>query len=352
MSHRTIQLSFFIIAGLILVGLIFFIFKPFLAVIFLSAVLAITFHPLYLYFLGRFVGRKNLSAMLTVLAIVLFIVIPVTFLSAGILREAVDLYNKLAFEGGSAGIASFFQTILLKIESVLPQENVGTTVDVDQYSRSLLSWIIGQTDNVLAVIFGGLFKFILMLLTIYYMLIQGEKIKRIILRWSPLPDDYDQEFISTLRRSVDAVIRGRILVSIGQGVMVGLGFAIFGVGSPVLWGFVGAILSLVPIVGTAIVSVPAIAYLFFVGDIGSGIGLLLWSALCVGFIDNILSFIFFKDRIRVHPLLVLFSILGGVELFGVIGFLVGPVVVSALVALAKIYPFVVPFQNSLKSEAE
>ncbi len=352
MSHRTIQLSFFLVTALILAVMIFFILKPFLAVIFLSSVLAITFYPLYLRLLKKFKDRKGLASMLTVVAIVLFIIIPVTLLSAAILQESVDLYNKLAFEGGSAGLATLVQNVLLKAENAFPIKNVGEAFNVEQYTRSLLNWIIGQTDNVLAVIFGGLFKFILMLLTIFYMLVNGERIKKIILKWSPLPDSYDTEFIATLSRSVDAVIRGRILVSIGQGAMMGIGFAIFGVDSPVLWGFVGAILSLVPIVGTSILSVPAVAYLFFIGDIGSAIGLLIWSALCVGLIDNFLSFIFFKDRIRVHPLLVLFSILGGVEVFGVIGFLVGPVVVSAFVALAKIYPFIVPTQKQIQSEIE
>ncbi len=290
--------------------------------------------------------------MITVLAIVLFIVIPITLLSAALLQESVDLYNKLAFENGSVGIAGLAENVISKIDASFPIKNVGGSINAEQYTRSLLDWVIGQTDNVLAVIFGGLFKFILALLTIFYMLIHAEKIKKVFLKWSPLPDKYDSEFISTLRESVDAVIRGRILVSIGQGALLGVGFAIFGVGSPILWGFVGAILSLVPIVGTSILSVPAVAYLFFVGNVGSAIGLLIWSALCVGLIDNVLSFIFLKDRIRVHPLLVLFSILGGVELFGVIGFLVGPVVVSAFVALAKIYPFIVPAYGRSQSEVE
>lgn len=352
MSHHTIQLSFFIGVAVILIGLIFFVMKPFLSVIFLASVLAITFYPFYKYFLSKFGGHESLASMLTVVAVVFLIVVPVTLISAGILREAVDLYNKLIFENGSAGLISLIEDVLVKMELAFPIDNINGTINLEQYTRSALSWIIGQTDNVLAVVFGGMFKFILMLLTIYYMLINGEKISNLILRWSPLPDNYDVDFIRTLRYSIDAVIKGRLFVSIGQGALLGVGFAIFGVGSPVLWGFVGAVLSLVPIVGTSIVSIPAIAYLFFIGNTPGAIGLIIWSALLVGLMDNVLEFIFFKNRIKIHPLIIIFSIIGGVEFFGVIGFLVGPVVVSAFVALSKIYPFIVPFQNKLKSEGE
>lgn len=353
MSHRTIQLSFFIITGLILVGLIFFIFKPFLAVIFLSAVLAITFHPLYLYLLSKLKGRKNLASILTVCSMILFVMLPLAFLSATILQEAIDLYNKLTLgQGLESQISSSIQNFFDGMEKILSIERLGVDIELENHTRSVLNWVIGQADNVLRVIFDGIFKLILMLIAIHYLLLNGEKIKKIIIKWSPLPDNYDNEFINTLKSSVEAVIRGRMFVAIAQGLMLWLGFTIFGVANPVFWSAVGAIFSLVPIVGTAMVSVPAIAYLFFAGETGNAFGLLIWSAVCVGLLDDVLSFLFLKGRIRVHPLLVLFSILGGVELFGVIGFLVGPVVVSALVALAKIYPFVVPFQKSLKSEAE
>ncbi len=346
MSHRTIQLSFFGLASILLFVLLFFIFKPYIGVIFLSAVLAVTFYPMFEKLKLKLRGKSSLAAIITVLAIVLFIVVPLSILSTSLLMEAIDLYNKLAFGDESVQLISVVNEIMIKIDSLLPSSQLSQSVSADEYIRSTLNWIIGHTDSFLALVFGSLFKFILMLLSCFYLLINGNKIKEILIKWSPLPDKYDEEFVNTLRSSIDAVLRGRILVSIAQGLILGIGFALFGVGNPVLWGFVGAITSLVPIVGTSIVTIPAIAYLLFVGHIGSAIGLLIWSAICVGFVDNVLSFIFFRGRINVHPLIILFSILGGVEFFGVIGFLVGPVVVSAFVALTKIYPFIIPTQRS------
>jgi predicted PurR-regulated permease PerM len=136
------------------------------------------------------------------------------------------------------------------------------------------------------------------------------------------------------------------LVSIVQGIFIGIGFAIFGIGSPVLWGLVGGIASLIPVLGTSIIIVPAVAYLFLTNNIIAGLGLLVWGAIIAGLTDNFISAVFFKDKIRAHPLIVLFSILGGVEVFGAIGLLVGPVVVGIFMALFQIYPFIISYKKS------
>lgn len=345
MSKRAIQISFFSIVCLFLLVLLYLIFKPFWGVIFLSAVLSISFYPFFEYLKRKWGGRSGLASIGTVLAIVIFIVVPIVFLSTSLLKEAVDLYNHLAFDGASVQFVSLANDTISKVEASIPFAGSIGEVKVEDQARAVLGWIIGHSDSLFILVFGSIFKFVLMLLSIFYLLIHGESIKKILISWSPLPDKHDEEFIDTLKGAVDAVLRGRLLVSIGQGFMIGLGFAIFGVGNPVLWGFVGAVVSLVPIVGTAIISIPAIAFLLLTGHTGAAIGLIIWSAVVVGFVDNALSFFFFRGRIQVHPLIVLFSILGGVELFGVIGFLVGPVLVSAFVALAKIYPFIIPQES-------
>ena len=160
-----------------------------------------------------------------------------------------------------------------------------------------------------------------------------------------MPDVYDEEVLETLRASVDAVLRGRFLIAVAQGVFLSLGFVIFGVGSPILWGFVGCIASLIPALGTSIITVPASIYLFINGNIGAGIGVLVWGALAVGFIDDTLSFFILKRKIKIHPLIILFSILGGVQFFGPIGFIAGPVLASAFFSILKIYPFIISYRS-------
>jgi len=352
MSKKTIQLSFFALFTAGLCVFLFLIFKPYLGVIFISGVFAITFYPLYTKLVLKFNGRENLASLVVTLLILFFIIVPIIILSALLLKEAVDLYNAIAFGGGSSGLIAQVDLLLKKISEFFPSGVIDSQINLGLYARSVLDWIISHFDSIFAAVFGSILNFILMLISLYYLFIYGDRLTKGLTIWSPLPDEYDNEFIQTLKSSIDVVLRGRIFISIIQGFFIGIGFAFFGVGSPVLWGFVGGIASLVPLLGTSVVTIPAVVYLFLSGHIGAGIGLLIWGAVAVGLIDNVISVIFLKGKIKVHPLIILFSILGGVEIFGAIGFLVGPVVVSSFIALMKIYPFVMSYKEESTNELD
>lgn len=347
MSQKNIQLSFFIILTVGLFAVSFFIFKPYLGIIFISAVLTLIFHPLYEKFLVWFGNRKSLSASATLVVIVFAIILPVIFLSTIIFSEAVDLYNSLIMGGGFDKIVTTIDSLHSSISNNLFKDGSSLGLNLNNYLEKTLSWIIGNFNSIFSVVFQGFLGFILILITIYYLLINGRNIKKNIVNWSPLPDTHDEELLKTLKSSVDAVIRGRFLVSIAQGFFLCIGFIIFGVPHPVLWGFVGAIASLVPILGTSLVTIPAVGYMFLVGNFGAGIGLIIWGALAVGLIDDVLSFLILKRGIKIHPLFVLFSIFGGIQLFGIIGFLAGPVIVSAFLSILKIYPFIMHKQDAV-----
>ncbi len=345
MSRKNIQLSFFAVFTIGTFVLLFFILKPYLGVIFMAGIFAVTFYPLYEKLIDKFRGSKNLAAFSTTLIILIFVIIPVIIMSAFLLKEAVGLYNVIAFGNSSQSFIFRVNNLIHQFASLFPSGVFSSQIDLSLYARNVLNWIINHFDSIFMAVFGGILNFLMMLISLHYFFIFGRKIKKGLIAWSPLPDQYDEEFIQTLRASVDAVLRGRALVAVIQGVFIGIGFVIFGVGSPVLWGFVGGIASLVPILGTSVITLPAVAYLFLSHQIGAGIGLLVWAALAVGLVDNFVSVIFLRDKIKVHPLIILFSILGGVEVFGAIGFLVGPVVVSAAVALMKIYPLIIFYKN-------
>jgi predicted PurR-regulated permease PerM len=345
MSQKAIQISFFAVFTAVICVLLFYVMRPFLVVIFLSGTIVVVFYPLYKRLLFQFKERKNLASFVTTFLILIFIIVPVIVFSVLLLKEAIGLYNFISLGGGSQDFIARANILVNKLDVLFPSGVISFPISLEVYVRDVLNWIIGRFDSIFVIVFGGILNFILMLLSVYYLFIFGDKIKTGLKVWSPLPDKFDEEFIQTMRLSIDAVLRGRILVAVTQGAFIGIGFAIFGIGSPVLWGFVGAISSLVPVLGSSVVVVPAIAYLFVTGHVGSGLGLLVWGALVVGLIDNVLSIMFFKDKIKVHPLVVLFSILGGIEVFGAIGFLVGPVIVSAFLALMKIYPFIMSYKN-------
>jgi predicted PurR-regulated permease PerM len=344
MSERNTQFYFFAFATLSLFVVSFLVLKPYLGIIFISCVFAATFYPLYQKILSKIPERKSVSALLVIVIIVFAIILPVIFISAGIFSEAVGLYNSIAFGGGAQKAIVYLESLYFKLGSV---SFGGTPIDlnIEDYFRDTLVWIIGHFDSVFAVVFKGLLGFILMLVSTYYFLINGEEIRRNIVKWSPLPDGYDEEVLVTLRSSVDAILKGRFVVAVAQGVFMSIGFVIFGIGNPLLWGFIASIASLIPALGTSLITVPASIYLFLTGNIGAGIGLIVWGALAVGLIDDLLSFLILKRKIKIPPLLILFSILGGVQFFGPIGFLAGPVLVSTFLSMMKIYPRIMDLKN-------
>lgn len=346
MDKKTTQIIFFVILLVFLLVLSFFIFKPYLGIIFLSSVFAVAFYPLYEKILMKWPNRgRTFASAITTSLFVLCIIVPIIFLSKSLLSETVNLYNSIILDSDSIHLITRLNVSINKLLESLPL-GLNQSISVQNYAQSALNWIIKHFNSIFSAIFDGLFKFVLMLLTFYYFLINGQKIKNAILDFSPLADSYDEDFIKTLRFSVDTVLRGRILISVAQGFFLGLGFVVFGIENPILWGFVGSIASLIPLLGTSIITIFASAYLFLSGNVIQGIGMVVWGAVCVGLVDNVLSFFFFKNKIDVHPLVVLFSIIGGIELFGMIGFLVGPIVISALMILFRLHPLIFSTKNN------
>jgi predicted PurR-regulated permease PerM len=131
---------------------------------------------------------------------------------------------------------------------------------------------------------------------------------------------------------------GTLFIALIQGLLAGVGFWIFGLPQPALWGTLTIITALVPVVGTALIWLPASIYLFSTGVTGMALGLFLWGAILVGSIDNFLRPKLIERYMKVHPFFILISVLGGLSLFGPLGFLLGPLVLSLILALLEIYP--------------
>ena len=176
-----------------------------------------------------------------------------------------------------------------------------------------------------------------MLLIIFYVLKDGMRWKKALVLFSPLEDKNDEKIIARLSLAVNAVIKGYFFIAIVQGVLLGIGFWIFGIPHGALWGTVAAVASLIPTIGTAFISVPAIIFLYFTGDTYSALGLLIWAVIIVGMIDNFLSPLVVGTKINISPLIIMFSVLGGISFLGPVGILIGPLCVSLLYTLISIY---------------
>mgnify|MGYP001572074651 FL=1 len=180
----------------------------------------------------------------------------------------------------------------------------------------------------------GIFIF---LVALYYLFKDGDKLKTAVVSLSPLQDIHDETIFNKLEVTINSVIRGSLAIALIQGILTAIGFAIFGVPNATLWGSVAAIAALVPGIGTALVLLPAILYLYLSGETLSAVGLLLWGMTAVGLVDNFLGPKLVERGMQLHPFLILLSILGGISFFGPLGFLLGPLILGLLFALLEVY---------------
>ena len=339
MNYQKLQAYFFVILLAAVAVVNGFVFLPYLSAIALAAVFAIVFRPVFEK-LRKFLGDKGaFSAFITTLIVIIAIIVPLIAIGFLVFEEAGNLYTRLLYNGGTSVFAKNIQGFL---KSSFPSLNI----NIWQYAQEGLKWFLSSAGAVFSSITSGIITLLISFLAMYYFLKDGEEIKKYLVSISPLSDTDDKLVWEKLRVAVNSVIGGSLITAVLQGILAGIGFSFFGIPSPAFWGALTVFTALIPSVGTSLVVGPAIVYLFLSGDYANGIGLLIWGAIIVGLIDNLLAPKLMERKMEIHPLLILFSVLGGLSLFGVMGFVIGPLLISLLVALMNIY------QNEFKDYFE
>lgn len=333
MDQNILQKYFFMAALFLVSVLIFFIFLPFMEVLVLSTIFAIVLHPLYKKIYKFLNGREGISAFLVVLLFALVIMVPVSFLATQILNESTDLYSQLTNQTE----LDYIQKITTVIERPVQNFYPSFSIDLNEYVGIGADLIIGHLSTILYSLFNVVTGIILMFISLYFFLRDGSKFKNILISLSPMDNKYDEHIFSKIKQTVLSTVKGVIMIALIQGLLAGIGMKIFGVPNAALWGSVSAVASLVPGLGTAIIFIPAVAYMFIIGNTPFAIGLMLWGILIVGLVDNFLGPYLYSKGTKTHQLIMLFAVLGGLSLFGPIGFIFGPIVVALFFSLIEIY---------------
>lgn len=331
-NKNKVEIAFFGLLFGVVMTLMFFVFKPFFTALFLAATFSIVLFPLYKNILTALGGREVISSLLTILIGLVFVMIPVAFLGQEAFEQAHGLYTKLATNDVSE-LAYLTEVIEEPVREFIPE----FTLNIDQY----VEYILGlATDNFKDVLFGTLAVIgdvFLIILSMFFFLKDGERLLGRLVTLSPLHDSYDTELLAKITSTIGTVVKGTLLIALVQGFLAGLGLFIFGVPNAALWGALAALCAFVPGLGTALVVVPSVIYLFIIGNIPFAIGLSAWGMVLVGMIDNVLGPYVYKKGTRLHPLVVLLSVIGGISFFGPEGLLLGPVIASLCIALVHIY---------------
>lgn len=337
MKNNHLQHYFFLGVLLLNVVVAYYIYHPFLGALVVGVTFAVIFYPLYRLLTRLVWGQEIVAALLTTLAVLIIVFTPLIFFGFQIFSEAHNFYVET-----NSGDRSLTQLITDISEERLNDLFPRLTLNVSEYVRQLVEWLLqhlGPVFSSLAQLFLSIF---LSLLTLYYALKDGHRLLRAIIHLSPLSDTYDREIVERLHTAVTSVIQGSLVIAILQGLATGIGFKIFGVPNPALWGSLAVVAALIPNVGTGLILVPGILYVFLTGNVPQAIGLAIWGATGVGLIDNLLGPKLIQRGLRIHPFLILLAVIGGIGFFGPIGFLVGPLVLSLLFALLDIYPLLFP----------
>ena len=345
MKHDTFKASFFIIVLVGALYLLYMVYTPFLSAIFLAAVTVIVFYPVNRFFRSLFNDKKSLSALVSTIVTVLVICVPLFFLSGIVLNQAYSGYVSITQHGGEAfnSLGDFVGKVDSFVNRFVPPEffNLDSYLNPKILVAKGLSFLATNIDSLFSGVFKGVLNIFIFVLGVFYLFRDGNQLKEVLIKISPLNDKYDSEIGFTLGKAINSVIKGYLVVALIQGLVAGIGYTVFGVPTPAVWGFVAGLAALVPTLGTSLVNGPAVAYLMLTGHIWTGVGLLLWAVLVVGLIDNFLGPMFINRGIKIHQFLILLAVLGGLAFFGPIGFIAGPVLLSLVFALVHLYPTII-----------
>ena len=310
----------------------YLIANPFRGPIFLAIMIAIVFHPLHVR-IQQHIKGKNAAALISTTLVVVVVMTLTTALGLVVLKEIrglSDLLNEKSAEQG--GWNPFVMHLVDRFLGWAGQYVDVSTLDVrgalvrrlDQISHFLISWGAQAVSDIVSFFTATVVAFF----TLFFLFRDGRPVLARAAEALPLNAGQVERLFTRVSESIVANVHGCLAVGAAQGTLLSLGFWALGVPSPVVWGLVTALCSLIPIVGTTAVWGPAAVIFFITGHPWKGVILLAWGAAVVGQIDNVVRPYVISGRAKMHPLLVFFALLGGVKAFGVLGLFIGPVVVS------------------------
>jgi predicted PurR-regulated permease PerM len=313
--------------------MVWLIVAPFFSALALAVIIVIICYPLYERIL-RVTPRQNstLASLATTLIVVLVVVLPLVLISSTLVREAVTFYQSIG-DGQELAIERYISTAEQLVQRYIPEFEINVTEQL----RESAGWLTRNLGAIFAGTLSTLFVFLIALIGSFYFFRDGKEFLKLMIKASPLPEREDAIIFARLTQAVRSVVTGTVLIALLQGTLAAIGFTIFGVPQAVLWGSMAAIGALIPGIGTMVITVPAVAYLFITGSPGAGVGLLLWGATVVGTIDNFLGPYLMSRGSKLHPFMTLISALGGIALFGPIGFIIGPVFMTLFMVLLELY---------------
>jgi predicted PurR-regulated permease PerM len=343
MNHPELQAKTFIIL-LALVTIAFgWILMPFFGAIFWGTVLAILFAPFHRRVLSRLHKRPVLAALATLGCCLILVILPLTMIAASLAQEGTALYEKV--ESGDLDIAASMGSIFAALPAWM--HDIMARFGMDSLA-SLQAWLTNaasQGSRFMAThvlnfgkdAFDFIVSFFIMLYLLFFLLLDGRALAARIQQAIPLSTNHKKRLFDKFTTVIRATVKGNFLVAGAQGALGGVAFWYLDVQGPILWAVVMTFLSLLPAVGAALVWAPVAIYFLITGDIWQGLALIAFGVLVIGLIDNVLRPVLVGKDIKMPDYLVLISTIGGMAVFGLNGFVIGPVIAAMFIAMWDIF---------------
>ncbi len=335
------------------------IIQPYQHAIILAIILAAILNPVHRRIVRWVRGRENLGAFLSCVFLTLVVVLPLLLISFALIRQGIETMNAMhdwVVQGGhtkllthpvSVKLLAWGHKILPDVQKIFSDVDPGK-LKLDQILLQVTSAagkiLISQGGHMVGNMASLVGKFFLMLFAFFFMIRDQEKMSKSIRHLIPLDAHQEDQIMSKIKAVAQSAILGTFVTAIAQGAAGGLVFWISGLPG-LFWGMVMAFASLIPMVGTALIWVPAAVYLFISGSWGYGIFMVVWCVVVVGSIDNFLRPLFMQGSAGMSTLMIFFAILGGISYFGLIGLLYGPLIFG--LALVLLYIYSVEFESFL-----
>jgi len=340
MASKKYHISFLLILIIAAGILVFFIFQPFLTAILTAAILAVVFRKPYGFFLRISRHRKTIASFFTCILIAVTIIIPASLTLGLMAREANQIYKNVTAENSMykeridkimvyAKDLPFVQSF--EMDNILAQEGILNAL------KNISQWLIVLVRKTYKNVVGLVLGIFIMFFSLFYFFIEGEKLVQKILYLSPLKSSQEELLLNKFVSISRATIKGALTVAVIQGLIGGFAFFITGVPATAIWTMLMIILSMIPLLGSGFVWFPVGIWMLIAGRIWQGIVILAVGFGIISTIDNLLRPKLVGQDIQMHPLLVFFTTLGGIVAFGIVGFILGPIIMAFFLTLLEIY---------------
>jgi predicted PurR-regulated permease PerM len=319
------------------------ILVPFYAAIMWGAIIALLFEPMYRRLLPRLKHRATLAALLTLLIVLLIVIMPVTLVAASLASEAASVYQKL--QTGELNPALYFHGVFDALPDwVRLQLDRFGLANFDTLQRRVTA-LLTQGSQFIATqalsIGQNTFEFVVSLfITLYlafFLIRDGDAVVRSLRRAIPLAPAHKQQLLEKFSTVIRATVKGNLVVAAIQGALGGLAFWFLGVSGALLWAVLMAFLSLLPSIGAALVWLPVAGYFLLTGALWQGLALIAFGMLVIGLVDNLLRPMLVGKDTRIPDYVVMITTVGGMAVFGINGFVLGPAIAAMFIAVWHIY---------------